>query len=1013
MEFGILGPLEVRADGRPVALGGARPRAVFAVLALNANQPVSAERLALALWGEDAPPSAVKTVQVYVARLRKALEDPDALVTTPAGYRLRVRPGELDAERFEERVATGRDALANGRAEEAAAELRAALALWRGPPLAELASAPFAPPEIARLEEQRLAAVEVRVDADLAAGRHAELVGELQQLTTQHPWRERLHAQLMLALYRSGRQADALEAYRHARDVLIGQLGIEPGADLNELQQAILAHDPALDAPPATAPPSGDRRTTLPLAPNRTIGRERTLEAIAEHLRADSVRLLTLVGPGGVGKTRLAVEAARTVDADFADGARFVSLAAVTRPEDVPATIVASLEIIPLRGEPADRAVHRFLGGKQLLLVVDNCEHLLAAAPFIAGVPAVCAGVTVLATSREPLSVHAEQRFPVSPLALPEPATSEDPETLAGVAAAALFCDRARAHDPGFRLDAANAPAVADICRRVDGLPLAIELATARCGLLTPLEIAERLDAALGALGTGPRDAPARHQTLRATVDWSHDRLSEDEKRCFARFAVFAGGATIDAAEAITCAELDTLDQLVAKSLLARRWSAGAPTRLLMLETIRAYASARLAATRDEQPVRARHYSYYLALAQRHGNEPALASASNREHLARLDDERDNLHGALRWVIARGNRPDALAMVAALGRYWRTRQRDADAVAWSDQALQLPGDDGDPAHRIGVLCIKARSLRWLGRAAEQGTVMAEAETAARRLGDPTILSQTLRHRADQEAMAGRFDRCEALADEALHWARTAGDTWEVAEAAYDKAITAPNVPELRTRVDWAAALMEEVGNHNRLARLLSSAAFMALRLREEHAAKQFVERAIPLTRRLDDPFQWMILQLPLAHAALLTGDTDTAESALREQLILARKLVLPLVADGLIGLAAIAATRGTPHRAARLIGAAQAHQYGNQPDQIIVDTLDARFLTPARTRYGADAWQAAVSEGAALSLEDAIAEALQEPLAAGVVRPRHDQPAAVGDRLEQPDTNGATSRSSL
>jgi DNA-binding SARP family transcriptional activator len=283
LEFGILGPLEVRADGRTVALGGARPRAVFAVLALNPNQPVSAERLAVALWGEDVPPSAVKTVQVYVARLRKAFGDPAVLVTTPAGYRLRVRPGELDAERFEGLVADGREALAAGRAEQAATELRAALELWRGPPLAELASAPFAPAETARLEEQRLAAVEVRVEADLAAGRHAELIGELQQLTSQHPWRERLHAQLMLALYRSGRQADALEAYRHARGVLIDQLGIEPGGDLHDLHEAILAHAPAIDAP--AAPPSSPGARALPAPPNRTIGRAHELEAIGERLQ--------------------------------------------------------------------------------------------------------------------------------------------------------------------------------------------------------------------------------------------------------------------------------------------------------------------------------------------------------------------------------------------------------------------------------------------------------------------------------------------------------------------------------------------------------------------------------------------------------------------------------------------------------------------------------------------------------------------------------------------------------
>src|SRR5215213_2759372 len=414
MEFAILGPLEVRADGCTVALGGARPRAVFAVLALHANQPVSAERLAVALWGDDVPPSAVKTVQVYIARLRKALGDPDVLLTTPAGYRLRVRPGELDAERFERHVADGRDALAAGHAEHAAAQLREALELWRGPPLAELASTPFAPAEIARLEEQHLAAIEVRVDADLAAGRHAELIGELQQLTTQHPWRERLHAQLMLALYRSGRQADALEAYRHAREVFVGQLGIEPGAELHDLHEAILAHEPSIAAP--TPPPSLPGVRALPAPPNQTIGRAQELVAIGDRLRPGSVRLLTLTGPGGVGKTRLALETARGAEGTFADGARFVSLAAVQRPQEVPAAIVSALGIVVLSGESAEQAVERFLAGKQLLLVVDNCEHVLAAAPFIGSVLASCPGVIVLATSRESLALQAEERHPVPPL---------------------------------------------------------------------------------------------------------------------------------------------------------------------------------------------------------------------------------------------------------------------------------------------------------------------------------------------------------------------------------------------------------------------------------------------------------------------------------------------------------------------------------------------------------------------------------------------------------------------
>jgi DNA-binding SARP family transcriptional activator len=253
MQFSVLGPLEVRADGRAVALGGVKARALLAMLVLHANEPVSAERLALAVWGEDAPAAAVKTVQVYVSRLRKALGDPDVLTTTPAGYSLRLGPGELDVERFEQLVAEGRRALAGGAPDEAAGVLRQALAVWRGPALADLAALPFAAAEIDRLEEQRLTALELRLDADLAAGRHAELIAELGQLTRTHPWRERLHALHMLALYRSGRQADALEAYRSARTALVEELGIEPGAELAQLHQAILAHDPMLD-PPRRAP---------------------------------------------------------------------------------------------------------------------------------------------------------------------------------------------------------------------------------------------------------------------------------------------------------------------------------------------------------------------------------------------------------------------------------------------------------------------------------------------------------------------------------------------------------------------------------------------------------------------------------------------------------------------------------------------------------------------------------------------------------------------------------------
>ena len=691
------------------------------------------------------------------------------------------------------------------------------------------------------------------------------------------------------------------------------------------------------------------------------------------------MRLLTLTGPGGVGKTRLAVEAAHAVQADFADGAYFVALAALRRPDEVPAMFVKALGIIVLSGETPEQAVERFLAAKHLLLVADNFEHVLAGAHFIGALLAVCPALTVLATSREPLTLHAEERYPVSPLTLPALGTPEDPQALAGVDAVALFCERARGHDPGFELGDANATAVAEICRRVDGLPLAIELAAARCGLLSAGEIAERLDRALGALGTGARDAPARQQTLRATIDWSHDLLADAEKACFARFAVFAGGATVEAVQTITGAGLDTLDGLVAKSLLVRRQHAHAATRLVMLETIRAYATERFALTTDREAVHERHFRHYLALAQRDGTEQALWSAAGKEHLAQLDAEIDNLHAALGWAVGQASAERALAMVAALSSYWSMRDRNTDAVGWVEQALNLPGADAHPALRVRALRSKGDGLWHLGRAGEATSVFAEGEAVARQLGDPAILSRTLEAHAGREAMAGRLDVADALADEALECATTAGDDWVVAMAAYAKTMGASTTAELRARVDRAASLLDEAGNVFRLAGLYASAAYGALWDGDDRDAKELIDAALPIARELDHPFTWMVVHGNLGLVALLNGDTDAACDEFREELTLCRELVVrPFASEGLRGLAAVAAVRGDVHRAACLVGAAAAHRYG-QPDDPVFDRLHTAFFEPARTQRGAHAWDAAARGGGALSFEDAIAYALEEP----------------------------------
>ena len=767
-------------------------------------------------------------------------------------------------------------------------------------------------------------------------------------------------------------------------DVALRDLGEHGLKDLDRPEHLfqLVVGDLRADFPPLASVSPGSREAIgLPPSPNRTIGRTDDVQAIVERIRVDGVRLLTLIGPGGVGKTRLGLEAARAVRADFAAGARFVSLAAVRRAEDVPAAIVQSLGIVPLSGEGPEQAATRWLSAKQLLLLLDNFEHVLGAARFVSESLSACPALSVLATSREALALAAEQRYPVAPLALPLDAA--DTESLARVPAVALFCERARAHNPDFRLGDPNAIAVGEICRRVDGLPLAIELAAARCGLLSPGEIAERLDTALGVLGTGARDAPARQRTLRATIDWSVELLSDSEKACFDRFAVFAGGATVRAAEAITGANLDTLASLAAKSLLVGRPHAHGPPRLRMLETTRAYAIDRLVAATDEDAVHERHYRYYLALAQEHGTDRALMRAGRSKHLARLDAEIDNLHAALAWAAGQRSAESSLALCTALGPYWLMRSGSTDALRWIDKALSLPGAAAHAELHVRALLMRAWCLLLLGRIAEQSAAVAQAEAFARKLGDPVILSQALQTRADYESIRGRLDVAAAFADEALHWASAAGDKWEIACASRAAARAASTITELRARVDWAAALLNDVGNLFDLGYLLTSAAYVALCKGCDRDARDFVERALPVVRELEHPFMWMNLQGNLGLAALLTGDSDTARDAFRQELVLSRQLVVPLIAsEALLGLAALDAMRGDTRRAARLVGAASARPPAQRYDQsqdLVNARIDAAFLEDARTRCGADTWDAAVSEGGTLSLDDAIAYALQEP----------------------------------
>ena len=593
MEVRFFGEFETTEGGVPVPVRGTKQRAVLALLALQRGGPVSADRLIDMLWGEEQIANTANALQAQIGQLRRTL-GATAIVTSEAGYALDIGPDDLDAARFEQLVAKGRRLLEEGETALASSTLGEALQLRRGEPLSEFAYAGFADAERAHLDDLTLVAIEARAEADLVLGHHGELVGELEALCREHPLRERLWELLMLALYRAGRQAEALRAYSKARDHLVDELGIDPGPALRQLEARILAQDPSL----AAVGPARLQTVAAPMATGNLrerlssfVGRSTELEELKEVVR--SSRLVTLIGPGGVGKTRLALEVAANLREEHRDGAWLVDLASVTEAEGVAPAMAGTLGAAaagltgPLSPSSTVELIVRYLAGRSLLVVLDNCEHVIAEAASLAEtLVGALPGLRLVATSREPLAVPGEVLVPVRTLGTP--------------AATELFVDRARAVRPGFTADGRTRAVINEICRRLDGLPLAVELAAARLRSLTVATLAERLDDRFRLLTGGARTALPRQQTLRAVVDWSYDLLFEDERRLFARLSVFAGGCDLEAAEAV-CADdrvpaaeiLDVSSRLVDKSL-ASASDAGGDGRFSQLQTLWQYGRDRL-----------------------------------------------------------------------------------------------------------------------------------------------------------------------------------------------------------------------------------------------------------------------------------------------------------------------------------------------------------------------------------------------------------------------------------
>jgi predicted ATPase/DNA-binding SARP family transcriptional activator/peroxiredoxin len=619
MRIEILGPLQVWEDGRELAVGSGRQRALFALLLLHAGETVSIDRLIDDLWPAHPPATAAKVVQVYVSRLRRALPA-STIETRGSAYILRAE--DTDAAEFERLVDLARDQAPRERTRL----LRTAVALWRGAPLADVECETWAQTEIGRLLELKLAALEERIDADLELGFHARVVPELEALLAEHPLRERLRAQLMLALYRSGRQAEALQVYARGRKQLVEELGIEPGAELQELQRNILNQDAALAAAPGSRPEPAE--SALPAAANPLIGRKHELRELGDLL-VDGARLVTVSGAGGSGKTRLALELAATLERDLGHRVHFVPLAPARRPELLAETIMAALAIESLADEPSFVTLKRHLQGRPTLLVLDNFEHLLEAGPLLAELLAGCPQLKVLVTSRAPLHLSGEHEYPLDPLPLVE--------------AIALFRERVRAVRPEFAADEAL---LAAICGRLDRLPLALELAAVHSRLLSAEELLGRLENRLELLTGGARDLPSRQQTLRATIQWSYELLDVGEQQLFARLAVFSGGCTLEAAERICDATIEQLESLVDMNLVRRHETAG-ESRFWMLETIREFALEQLEASEGVEGACRSYADYYLALARR---RVADHDRGQGTALDALERELDNIRSAFAWT---------------------------------------------------------------------------------------------------------------------------------------------------------------------------------------------------------------------------------------------------------------------------------------------------------------------------------------------------------------------------
>jgi len=886
LEIRLLGPFEVIAGGQHVPIPGSKRQALLAMLAFAHGRVVAVDDLIDALWGADLPAAPRNAVQHHIARLRAGLGH-GTVAGSGQGYAL--RHATVDAIVFEELLAAAQAARRAGDPRAAAADATAALALWRGAALQGLTDAPWFGAEARRLDALRLDAEEERFDAALALGEHRDLVPEIRATLNDNPYRERLWGQLMLALYRGGRQADALDTFHEARRLLSDTLALEPGPELRALQEAILAHDPAI----AGVPVVPVRRGNLPAPASSFVGREAELDHVAAQLTAH--RVVTLIGPPGVGKTRVALEAVRPLQPDIGDGVWYVDLARAVEPRDVTRLLNRAVQA---RGDDQlDRVVER-LRDAEAVILFDSCERLLAEVRrVVEEVLAGCPGVRVLATSREVLHVTGEVRVTVEPLLLAD----TDSAGTADSPAVTLFLERARATRPGFELDAETARLVAAITRCVDGLPLAIELAAARVNVLGLGELLSLVERRLALFHEQPASDPGG--ALRTLVEWSYDLLHADEKTLLHQAAVHRGGCSLSSLVAAGRSHgLDEptvthlLGALVDKSIITVSFPDGS-ARYTLLDTVRDYALERLQEAGGLAAARSTHAAYFAALAERARQE--LRRGAWLASMRRLEMENDNFWAALAWAREAPDPGTAVRLAAPLGWYFVLTERVSEGRRFLEQALEHSGDDLPVALRVealATLCYLATEELDLEAAVAVGNEALALGTALTASAALTLAQMTLALATDR---SGDPARAATLADAARAGAVAAGDDWAVAAASLIRAQTAAVAGD----VDTVAAMATTVTAHSEAigyepfqvpGMLLHG--WVAAHRNDRSAAEEAYRRTLDLSDRTGFADHAAFALARLGATALAAGDPHLAEQLLRQALAAADAARAPWVA---------------------------------------------------------------------------------------------------------------------